>query len=353
MRLRFIGQPLAEFGEPCADWLESVLSDERIRELEIATAWLRRSGLARLKASLDAFRSSGTASLLVGIDFGGTTRQGLEESLTCFDVVRVYHVPGNRTFHPKVYLAHGPSTAYLLVGSNNLTLGGISNNYEAALVGELDLDEQQDRLLFDEIRRWFARLCSDQDACIALALDRINELADDPSYGLGDEDAEPSRAWAPLYEGESEDAPGSSFFGQSELLLHDLGTGNSQVKEQPPAPQSGSESRTKTLTRNDLGLTGSHQAGPLMPLAWADFFPPLNALEHNPRVTITVRAQETGKTEEWEFIYYNGRTLGLDTRNECRITRTNAYFQAVGAVPGDRLRLTRTGARTYTAEIFK
>jgi HKD family nuclease len=50
--------------------------------------------------------------------------------------VNVYTVDtGSRAviFHPKLYLVRGEKVARLVIGSANLTLGGLNNNVEAGL----------------------------------------------------------------------------------------------------------------------------------------------------------------------------------------------------------------------------
>ena len=126
MQISFQGQPIKSFGGWSADWLAERLQDVSVQRLEIAVAWVKRSGLSRVRDGLVAFRKrGGKTSAIVGIDEGGATVQGLELALQLIDDVRVYHVLGRRTFHPKVYFASGVSSAHLLVGSNNLTAGGL------------------------------------------------------------------------------------------------------------------------------------------------------------------------------------------------------------------------------------
>ena len=52
---------------------------------------------------------------------------------------------GSLSFHPKVYLGLGASLARLLVGSANLTLGGLNNNVEASVALEYDRQVARDR----------------------------------------------------------------------------------------------------------------------------------------------------------------------------------------------------------------
>lgn len=95
----------------------------------------------------------------------------------------------------------------------------------------------------------------------------------------------------------------------------------------------------KALSANDVGATGSHQAGIHVPKAdpvLLSFFPPLDPAVVNPDVWITC-TDETG--EEWKlrYIYYNKRLHGIGTRNEYRLTCLTPFFRLKAAKPGDQL----------------
>jgi len=111
------------------------------------------------------------------------------------------------------------------------------------------------------------------------------------------------------------------------------------------------EERTlvKTLSRNDIGATGGHQAGitvPRTPEALL-FFPTLDSRINNPRIEIPFADRRSGSIVSLSFIYYNGRLLGSSTRNEYRLTGLTRYFRDRSALPGDRLEFSKTGDGTY------
>ena len=74
----------------------------------------------------------------------------------------------------------------------------------------------------------------------------------------------------------------------------------------------------KRLTRNDLGLTGGHQAGICVPfkIVKLGFFPELDSSIKNPRLDIPFSF--AGQTIVFSYVYYNGRLIGDGTRNEYR-----------------------------------
>jgi hypothetical protein len=87
----------------------------------------------------------GVTRIAVGVDLEGTTSEGLRlllESVRGDARITVVHNENGSTFHPKVYLFEGPAAADLIVGSGNLTSGGLFTNYETGV--HLRVDPQED-----------------------------------------------------------------------------------------------------------------------------------------------------------------------------------------------------------------
>lgn len=61
-------------------------------------------------------------------------------------------------FHPKLYLVRGDKTARLVIGSANLTLGGLNNNIEAGMLLEFDLNVPADKKIVHSIESQFDAL---------------------------------------------------------------------------------------------------------------------------------------------------------------------------------------------------
>ncbi len=95
----------------------------------------------------------------------------------------------------------------------------------------------------------------------------------------------------------------------------------------------------KTLSANDVGATGAHQAGILIPknpkiLA---FFPSLDKSVKNPRSSLFFYEEDNITKWRFEFIYYNGKLFG-GTRNEYRLTWMTEYLNSKNAKAGDQVR---------------
>lgn len=97
----------------------------------------------------------------------------------------------------------------------------------------------------------------------------------------------------------------------------------------------------KTLSGNDTGDTGSHQAGMLVPKdeQILSFFPKLDKESKNPRAIINV-VDNVDQDWNFNFIYYNGKFFG-GTRNEFRLTGMTAYIRRNNLRPGDSIILER------------
>lgn len=91
----------------------------------------------------------------------------------------------------------------------------------------------------------------------------------------------------------------------------------------------------KTLSPNDLGLTGAHQAGMLIPKdeVILSYFPHLDKFAENPRVSLRF-LDESGTYWKFNFIYYNNKFRG-GTRNEYRLTGMTRFLNSSGLMPGD------------------
>ena len=81
---------------------------------------------------------------------GGTSVEGLKSLLDCLEgrgEVWVFHNENGPTFHPKMYVFSNDRYAEVIIGSGNLTQGGLFANYESSIALALDLANPKDRAL--------------------------------------------------------------------------------------------------------------------------------------------------------------------------------------------------------------
>lgn len=138
------------------DFLVGHLSDRRWNEFRAAIAFVKYSGVRHIEAGLRSFSRFGDIRMAVGVDCQGSSFEGLSALLGATrerGAIWVFHNENSSTFHPKVYLFKNRSRADVVVGSGNLTSGGLFTNYEASLALSLDLADERDRSLLESVEQ--------------------------------------------------------------------------------------------------------------------------------------------------------------------------------------------------------
>ena len=106
----------------------------------------------------------------------------------------------------------------------------------------------------------------------------------------------------------------------------------------------------KTLTKNDVGSTGSHQAGLHIPKRNRElikFLPDLDHSTKNPSVFFKCIDDDN---IEWAFryIYYNNKFYDKNgTRDEFRITHTNLFFKSQTALENDDFEISKSSDSNF------
>lgn len=111
----------------------------------------------------------------------------------------------------------------------------------------------------------------------------------------------------------------------------------------------------KYLSRNDIGLSGSHQSGFLIPKANKElisFLPDLAPDEINPSKFVDFFDRE-GIRWRLRYIYYNTKIHGQGTRDEYRITRTSGFMRKHQPNEGDVLVLSKSRNGSYLIDVVK
>jgi hypothetical protein len=186
VQLRLVDQPRDEL---LGAEIQRRLRSPNTRRFWAASAWVREPALRRLEPDLRPFRARvGRPQCrgLFGVDLGGTTREGLELAAELFGQARVFHFSGSpvRTFHPKLYLFEQADSAVVIVGSSNLTTGGLWGNFELSIIVELDLALDTDLAFLEDVRNWYERWWSEPNGSRAVNARTIAALEADPSIRL-------------------------------------------------------------------------------------------------------------------------------------------------------------------------
>lgn len=136
-----------------------------IERVIVSVAFVNRSGTELLEKQLK--KHSAKTKAFIGIRNDITSTQGAKHLLDLG--VSLFLVDtGSRSvlFHPKLYLVKGASHARLVIGSANLTIGGLNNNIEAGFAIELDLKSADEKALVEDIEKEFDTLTKDYPAHI-------------------------------------------------------------------------------------------------------------------------------------------------------------------------------------------
>lgn len=145
----------------------------------IMVAYVKSSGVKPLYDSICDFRQSGGAvKAIVGIDQGNTSWEGLWMLLQCADEAYIYDdKKESQTYHPKLYVFERRNTyAEVVVGSSNLTGGGLFSNYELNTVIRLDLTNPQQEAEFKQIMAVFNQFLHTTQCCKRLNTALLEKL---------------------------------------------------------------------------------------------------------------------------------------------------------------------------------
>lgn len=108
----------------------------KAKRLECVVAFAKVSGLSRISVALIAALKRGLrARFTAGLSFYQTEPEFLQALLKLskkYENLEVFMGAMPETFHPKIYAFDTGRTHTLIIGSANLTAGGLSGNYEAS-----------------------------------------------------------------------------------------------------------------------------------------------------------------------------------------------------------------------------
>ena len=126
-------------------------------EIKVLTAFLKKSGLNFIKSMPHK-----NLSIITGIDFFITDPEAVNYLSENGFNVKIFYEP-RKIFHPKIiYIRSNTNKETLIVGSSNITFGGLNSNYEASLLIKKDFSTE---LVFQEFNKYFDTLQKSKD-CI-------------------------------------------------------------------------------------------------------------------------------------------------------------------------------------------
>lgn len=170
-----MNQPFTgQLGERLIELLDS--QDYRI--LNIIVAFAKNSGVLRIKDSLERFRArGGIVNVYVGVDLGGTSYEALTALLLHTNSLNLVHTENGQTFHTKIYQFLGESKGLVVVGSHNLTGGGLWTNFESSVIVQLEKSSEKGMQILNDLEDYINQLNSLKDAFMKISSqDDIDKL---------------------------------------------------------------------------------------------------------------------------------------------------------------------------------
>lgn len=136
---------------------------ESSEEIFIAVAFLKSSGLKLLISTIKKSLEDNTlVEIFVGTDFFQTEPSALKQLLTLKEKYSTCKVmianQAQATFHPKIYMARRGESYRSLIGSANLTKGGVNSNEELSLFVTHTKSESLTKEIMTTFRRYRADL---------------------------------------------------------------------------------------------------------------------------------------------------------------------------------------------------
>lgn len=164
------------------DFLKQNFANQKWEEFRAAVAFIKRSGTKHIRHDLADFAKRAKVKITAGIDADGTSIEGLTDLLEAVDhfgEIWVFHNANHSTFHPKIYLFKNQFAAEIVIGSANLTEGGLYTNYEAGVKITLDLKKADDAVFLAAIETMLDRWTDLQDGlCYLLNKEFLGQLID-------------------------------------------------------------------------------------------------------------------------------------------------------------------------------
>lgn len=165
--VELLNQP---FNGQLGDRLIDLLETSSYQALNIIVAFAKNSGVLRIKDSLDAFRKrGGKVNAYVGVDLGGTSYEALVSLLQHTDSLSIVHFEEQQTFHPKIYQFIGDGEGLVVIGSHNLTAGGLWTNFESSVIIPVLGSSSKEAQVQAEVDEYIAKLASLGDSFMPIA----------------------------------------------------------------------------------------------------------------------------------------------------------------------------------------
>ena len=176
--MELMNQP---FSGQLGDRLIELLDSADYHTLNVAVAFAKNSGVLRVKDAFSHFRErGGSVNVYVGVDLGGTSYEALTTLRLHTDSLNVVHSERGQTFHSKIYQFSGEKSGLLVVGSHNLTAGGLWTNFESSVHIPIDGEKAAETKISKEMGDYFQELAGLATSFMPItSQDEIERLLDE------------------------------------------------------------------------------------------------------------------------------------------------------------------------------
>lgn len=139
--------------------INNLLSTTEFDSFIFSLAFVRSNGIESIKNNLE--RVSDRINVFIGIRNGITSVQSIFSFLRIGITPYVVDTASNSIiFHPKIYAGYCKSDAQIILGSANLTFGGLNQNIEASSHIKLDRKEKSDEEYLNKLLKTLNELPS-------------------------------------------------------------------------------------------------------------------------------------------------------------------------------------------------
>lgn len=180
MKVKFLGQGLDTDVKNTAGYhIVKALENNDFNLLKAFVAFARQSGINEIIDDLNTFNLTNEVELFVGIDLNGTSKEALELLLNNNIKTYIIYSPNTITYHPKIYFFKGEKKSRIIVGSSNLTQGGLFNNIESSLCIDLKNKDKKDKKVIEKFNYTYAPLIKkEHSSCQELTSSLLSTLID-------------------------------------------------------------------------------------------------------------------------------------------------------------------------------
>ncbi|MGV8877559.1 MAG: phospholipase D-like domain-containing protein [Sphingobacteriaceae bacterium] len=165
MKISFLGQGFeGKSVDAVGNHLMNFLSQKGFDSFTGISAFASETGVYGLAHYLNTARSNfKNLNLIVGVDLEGTSKEALEEILAANINSYIFYQKEQPVFHPKIYLFEGAKEFKLIIGSTNLTRGGLFTNVESSLLIEFNSTDKKGLTLLTEFKAYYKSLFNFSD----------------------------------------------------------------------------------------------------------------------------------------------------------------------------------------------